>query len=110
MAMTRPVIPLMEYVIYEDYIAEFLCINKDNEALECNGKCYLMQKIQEQNEEKQENLPKIAMEEYPIGFIHFLALSSSGLNESAHQPQFHYLDSYHYLLSLKSFHPPSISC
>ena len=69
LAMTRPVIPLVEYIIYEDYITEFLCINKENVALECNGKCYLMQRLSEQNEEKRQNLPKISIEEYPIGFV-----------------------------------------
>ncbi|WP_149274513.1 hypothetical protein [Pareuzebyella sediminis] len=73
LAMARPVLPLFEYIIEKDYIAEFLCINKENTELNCNGKCYLMQKIIEQNEERKQNLPRIAMEEYPIGFVTFVS-------------------------------------
>ena len=109
-AMARPILPLMEYVVYEDYIAEFLCINKDNQELECNGKCYLMQRIQEQNDEKQENLPKIAMEEYPIGFVQFLSFSSDKFQPFNSEQRFKYVNPYSYIFVSESFHPPSICC
>ena len=72
LAMARPVLPLFEYLIEKDYIAEFLCINKENTELNCNCKCYLIQKTNAQNEERKQNLPRIAMEEYPIGFVNFI--------------------------------------
>ncbi|OWW25043.1 hypothetical protein B4Q04_10870 [Zobellia sp. OII3] len=52
-AMVRPVFPILEFVVNQDYIAEFLCINTDKPELECNGKCYLMQMIKAQESEKQ---------------------------------------------------------
>ncbi|WP_435623730.1 hypothetical protein [Flagellimonas sp.] len=109
-AMARPILPLMEYVVYEDYIAEFLCINKDNKELECHGKCYLMQRIQEQNDEKQENLPKIVMEEYPIGFVQLLNFSSSTIPTINPCASFNYVNPYSYLFVSESFHPPSVYC
>ncbi|NNE76683.1 MAG: hypothetical protein HKN31_06375 [Pricia sp.] len=54
--MVRPVMPLFEYVIDQDYIAEFLCINKKRVEVQCNGKCYLMQRLNQQNDEKKQNL------------------------------------------------------
>ena len=108
--MARPILPLMEYVVYEDYIAEFLCINKDNQELECHGKCYLMQRIQEQNDEKQENLPKIAMEEYPIGFVQLLSFSSDKFQPFNSEQRFKYVNPYSYIFVSESFHPPSVYC
>ncbi|MEM9364136.1 MAG: hypothetical protein AAGA43_15955 [Bacteroidota bacterium] len=109
-AMMRPILPLMEYVIYEDYIVEFLCINKDKVELQCNGKCYLMQMLQEQNDDKKQNLPKIAMEEYPIGFVQLPAFISEMVLLTDSEQRFHYVNPYSYIFIAKSFHPPSISC
>ena len=79
--MLRPVAPMLEYVVYEDYIAEFLCINKEKTELNCNGKCYLMQRLAEQDEQKKQNLPKILLEEYPIGFVQLVSLTTKKILE-----------------------------
>lgn len=34
------------YLANKDYIARVLCINKENKTMHCDGKCYLMQKMQ----------------------------------------------------------------
>jgi len=107
LAMTRPVMPLFEYIINEDYIAEFLCINKDKAELQCNGKCYLMQRLQEQNDEKKQNLPKIAMEQYPIGFVYFLAISFQTKRVLKNSIKSDYHNLYSYLFPRNSFHPPN---
>lgn len=109
--MTRPVMPLFEYIINEDYIAEFLCVNKDKKdkvELQCNGKCYLMQKLQEQNEEKKQNLPKIAMEEYPIGFVSFMIITFDPKNVVNFLIESDYQNFYSYLFLGNSFHPPNL--
>lgn len=72
MAMLRPVLPVFEYVVNQDYIAEYLCVNKDKPMLNCNGKCYLSKMLQEEQDEKKQNLPSINMKEYPIGFVDIL--------------------------------------
>lgn len=105
-AMARPVLPLAEYIIYEDYIAEFLCINKDKVELQCNGKCYLMQRLSEQKEEKKQNLPKIAMEEYPIGFVELQGQITSSSWQAVPENQFEYVNTYTFLYSTFNFHPP----
>lgn len=107
--MTRPVIPLVEYIIYEDYITEFLCINKENVALECNGKCYLMQRLSEQNEEKRQNLPKISIEEYPIGFVELVEFNNSKCTLTSSKDDFDYHNHYRFLFTPENFHPPSSS-
>ena len=45
-ALIRPIVPLLDYGLNYEYIAEVLCINTDKPELECNGKCYLTQEIQ----------------------------------------------------------------
>lgn len=72
MAMLRPVLPVFDYIVNQDYIAEYLCINKDKPMLNCNGKCYLSMMIQEEQNEKKHNLPAIDLKEYPIGFVDIL--------------------------------------
>ncbi|MEM9990737.1 MAG: hypothetical protein AAF738_03180, partial [Bacteroidota bacterium] len=42
---------LMYYHLNVEYIAEFLCINKDKPELVCNGKCYLVAELEKQQEE-----------------------------------------------------------
>ncbi|MGB5821792.1 MAG: hypothetical protein WBG90_20075 [Saonia sp.] len=107
LAMIRPVLPLFEYVIYEDYIAEFLCINKDKVEMQCNGKCYLMQKLEQQNDDKKQNLPKISIEEYPIGFIDILFLKPQSDQLVQKERTVRYQNNYFYLYSDHFFHPPS---
>ncbi|WP_249042423.1 hypothetical protein [Flagellimonas olearia] len=72
MAMMRPVLPVFDYLVNQDYITEYLCINKDKPMLNCNGKCYLSKMIQEEQSEKKQNLPAIDLKEYPIGFVDIL--------------------------------------
>ena len=43
------------FEVNQGYIAEQLCIDRDVEESSCNGKCYLMQKIKKQEDEKQED-------------------------------------------------------
>lgn len=105
--MVRPVLPLFDYIVNQDYISEFLCINKDKVALECNGKCYLMQRLQEQNNEKHENLPRIAMEKYPIGFVELLTFSTKVTMKIDAAECNGYLNNYDYLFSYTNYHPPS---
>lgn len=105
--MVRPVMPLFEYIIEHDYIAEFLCINTDKPELDCYGKCYLMQQLAEQNEEKRQNLPRIAMEEYPIGFVRLLSIAAPRMVDAFNSTSSIYQNGYRYLYSYSDFHPPS---
>lgn len=41
----KPVIPVVEYMVFYDYIKNELCENKDKPKLECNGKCHLKKEL-----------------------------------------------------------------
>lgn len=51
----KPVIPVLEYMAFYDYIKTELCVNKDKPKLQCNGKCYLMKKLAESSESESDN-------------------------------------------------------
>lgn len=56
MAMAlKPIGPYFEYLLNQDFIANNYCVNQDRPALQCNGKCYLMNRIKEQSDLATEN-------------------------------------------------------
>ena len=44
--MFRPIVPVIDYIINYDYIAEQLCENRNKPILACNGKCYVAKEIE----------------------------------------------------------------
>ncbi|QLE01440.1 hypothetical protein HX109_07630 [Galbibacter sp. BG1] len=109
LAMLKPVLPVFDYVVNHDYIAEYLCINKDRPEMHCDGKCYLMQMLEEENQQKKQNLPAIDLREYPIGFVSFLSLENTGYSIIPEKKTTLYFNKYSFLASYKYFHPPSLS-
>lgn len=54
---------VVSFKINQDYISTYLCINRDKPQLQCNGKCVLMQRMQqevnnldEQNRQKTQHI------------------------------------------------------
>ena len=43
--LVKPIIPLMEYAAFYDYIKNELCENKDIVEMKCNGKFYLAKEL-----------------------------------------------------------------
>ena len=105
--MFRPVAPVIEFVINQDYIVEFLCINTDKPELQCNGKCYLMQMLQEQEDEKKQNIPRIDLSKYPIGFIDISTIPLKKTFDTSTLLFFSNLEKYSYLYCFSNFHPPT---
>ncbi|SFT39069.1 hypothetical protein SAMN05216474_0290 [Lishizhenia tianjinensis] len=44
-SLSKPVQTILHFTQNQEQIAEELCENKDQEELECNGKCYLMKEL-----------------------------------------------------------------
>jgi len=44
-----PVLPVIDYLINNDYIAKNLCINKDKPKSCCKGKCHMVKQLQKTN-------------------------------------------------------------
>ncbi|WP_237738905.1 hypothetical protein [Galbibacter marinus] len=109
LAMLKPVMPVFDYVINQDYIAEYLCINKDKPEMDCNGKCYLMEMLEEENQQKKQNLPAIDLREYPIGFVQVLHIPSVTQLSFKTKNNTIYTRQYSSLFNDSLFHPP-IGC
>jgi len=107
LAMLKPVLPVFDYVINQDYIAEYLCINKDKPEMHCNGKCYLMEMLADENQEKKQNLPAIDLREYPIGFVQVLHLPAQVELSVSTTRTTTYIEQYSYLFNHTLFHPPN---
>ncbi|MCG8232957.1 hypothetical protein [Tenacibaculum finnmarkense] len=107
-AMLRPVAPFVEYAINYDYISKVLCINKDKPELHCNGKCQLMLKIAEQQDDDFKSL-EIVAKDYPIGFVELIDLPNNILIEVHKKELFSYNQTYSYLFETSTFHPPNSS-
>jgi hypothetical protein len=59
----RPALPIIDYFINFDYIAEVLCLKKQVPESSCNGKCYLMQQMEEnKHNDPQKNFPQTQWE------------------------------------------------
>lgn len=50
---------LANFLLNQDYIKEFLCINKEEPELQCNGKCHLKKQLKNAQHEQQDNYPKL---------------------------------------------------
>lgn len=105
--MLRPVQPYIEYVLNQDYIVEFLCINKDKPKLQCNGKCHLVKEIEKQQESNPIKALSVSLENYPIGFVTIYKIKAlNNLVVSATQKSPPYLALYHFDYNYSAFQPP----
>ncbi len=43
--LTKPMWPVVDYVVNYDYIVNVLCENKDKPEMKCNGKCHLIKEL-----------------------------------------------------------------
>lgn len=71
-AMMRPVMPFLDYMVNYNYIAEALCENRDKPYLECNGKCYLEEQLSQVNHDSHGHnspVPKIDLKDYPVSLV-----------------------------------------
>ncbi|QNM87127.1 hypothetical protein H9W90_13370 [Polaribacter pectinis] len=104
--MLKPIAPFVEYAIDYDYISKVLCINKDKPEMSCNGKCQLMQKLEQQKKDDFKSL-RIHMEEYPIGFVKILGIANKNIVCNSKIALFRYTKNYNFLYSKDVFHPPN---
>lgn len=100
---------LMDFVANNDYIKEVLCINREKPELDCGGKCYLMQKLQESQSGQEQELPQLVHIKYEficsktaIAFNKRIPIRTKNDNF----PKYTFGPSDLYLLDV--FHPPNV--
>lgn len=66
----KPMLPVVEYVVFYDYITNELCVNKQKVELQCNGKCYLSKQITNASDlDKQEKKANFSWSKTAVSFV-----------------------------------------
>lgn len=103
-----PLLILVDFKIHQDFIAEVLCINRDQPELQCNGQCHLQEKLSEQQEQEQQ-APNRVEEKMQVFFLESLPafwlpyLTKRMITFLPYQPHLHSL-----LTANDIFHPPQM--
>ncbi len=106
--MLRPIQPYVEYFLNQDYIAEFLCINKEKPELECNGKCHLVKELEKQQGNDSSSL-RVSLENYPIGFVNILEIEKQQEHTNTITHIFLYNKLYYFSFTNSEFQPPDLA-
>ena len=108
----KPILPVLDYIINYDYIANVLCENKAKPQLQCNGKCHLMKELAKESEnEKPLSSDKKDNSKHEIEVLFYQDINSlfdikiavSTSNETSNN----YTNLYCFLNTTTTFHPPT---
>lgn len=98
-----------DYLLNQEYIKEFLCINKEKPKLSCNGKCYLMLQLEDQKSKQEKELPQLVLSKYEFVVFSFRESVTHNILISQKQDNFSsYTNFYGMLKSWDVFHPPRV--
>ncbi|MBZ0326985.1 MAG: hypothetical protein K8F54_05225 [Altibacter sp.] len=53
--LSKPLWPVVDYVVNYNYIIEKLCENRDKPEMQCNGKCYLSKQLSKEAKDAETN-------------------------------------------------------
>ena len=105
----KPVLPVLEYVVFYDYIKNELCENKNAPELQCNGKCHLAKEMEKANE----NSEKSESHRFSVEFIPAIlpntessSVKFAPFEISKQKVNFAYNNFYSHLRSDVTFRPP----
>jgi len=101
----------MEYVVFYDYIKNELCVNKENKAMQCDGKCHLKKELAMASEgaEKQDKNSgrTFSVETNLVFFQDFTYLYQPIVSAfKVHKANFFYNNLYKHQPHDAVFHPP----
>lgn len=71
MILTKPLWPIVDYVLNYDFIVATLCENQDKPEMHCDGKCYLTKQLAQESESGDKNPlnDKLAKTDVPQNII-----------------------------------------
>ena len=98
---------VIDYQANQEFIAEFLCINKSKPQLQCNGHCYLKKNLKKAGETEKESASQNQKLDITLFCQAFFRLApvtfSNPVQYQAAKPSF-----YQFTTSRNSFHPPQV--
>ncbi|MBP2831876.1 hypothetical protein J8281_06715 [Aquimarina sp. U1-2] len=97
----------VDFLVNNEYIKEILCVNKEKPKLSCNGKCYLMHQLQEQQSEQEQELPQLIHSKFEFAFFSFREIEINSKRILRSKKSFPLiLSHYSHLKYWEIFHPP----
>ncbi|SEC23847.1 hypothetical protein SAMN04489761_2455 [Tenacibaculum sp. MAR_2009_124] len=60
---------IIDFLLNQEYIKEFLCINKEKPELACNGKCYLTKQLEETQNKREQQFPELVHFKYEFVLV-----------------------------------------
>ena len=114
--ISKPIIPVIDYVINYDYIVKELCENKEKPELQCNGKCQLMKEMAKAAEEESANDKSNSSDkkttQTTIEILFFEEIKPLVANQLTSQTNSKisklYSNLYSYNAGFSIFHPPAV--
>ena len=108
----KPILPVLDYIINYDYIANVLCENKAKPQLQCNGKCHLMKELAKESEnEKPLSNDKKDNSKHEIEVLFYQDINSLVDTKIAvatsNSVATNYSNLYCFLNTTTTFHPPT---
>ena len=108
LTLVKPMFPVLDYIANYDYIATQLCENRDKPILDCNGKCYVAKKIENNNPQSDHNLvPIVEFEKYVFKEFQ-LDLKSELIQVSTNSSHYYYLQNFNDAHLSALFRPPIV--
>lgn len=109
--LSKPVLPVLEYIINYDYIVAELCENKAKPEMQCNGKCHLKKELAKASEtEKPLSEKKSQAAESEVLFLNNQPVFTTPTVVSiiTIRNTFTYANLYSYQDGHSHFHPPLV--
>lgn len=93
LALIKPMYPVLDYMVNYNYIATQLCENINKPVLDCNGKCYVVNKIENtQNQSEHSLIPKVEFEKYTFKNLTLTLTTNSEIITFNRKTNFYYLE------------------
>ena len=105
----KPVMPVLGYLINYDYVVKELCINKNNMASHCDGKCQLKSELAKASDNHESSRDKkVKAVEYELLYLDALPeYVFIKINNTLNTITDSYQDMYCLTIYNSIFHPPS---
>ncbi|TWI82486.1 hypothetical protein LX66_5059 [Chitinophaga japonensis] len=97
-----------EYQLNRDYIAKFLCVNRDKPKLHCNGRCHMMKKIKQEEKKDQDNPERKAENKFEIITAAFQPASITPFRTVSNMEYPVFQESICTDFTASFFHPPQV--
>lgn len=103
---------MIEYVAFYDYIAEELCINKEEPSLQCNGKCHLVKELNRTTEsDENQNSFSSSQFQFSVLFFEDLSMTTERIVFPKRKKKLIYagVNNYSFIHEVAIFKPPILS-